>query len=145
MPYTVTRQLQWPDGTPVVEVSRGGIDYTNPDALVAKYAGEFQTYDNPVEAVETAIAMCRAWRSDGKLRARVGVGATGGMTMPFEPCSYKDARQWAKRELEALPKCDRCGGALPEHHYIHPELDDQRFCSEFCAEAATERFDHSES
>ena len=36
MPYTITRQRQFPEGTPVVEVSSGGLDYTNPDALVAK-------------------------------------------------------------------------------------------------------------
>jgi len=38
--YTVTRQIQWPDGTPVVEVSEGDINYTNPDALKEKYPGE---------------------------------------------------------------------------------------------------------
>ena len=136
MAYTVTRQIQWPDGTPVVEVSWGGIDYTNPDALVARYSGEFETLDDPVETVETAIAICRQWRRDGKPRARVGVGATGGMTMPFEPCSFHAARQWAKKELEALPKCDRCGDILPDPYYTHPDLDDQRFCREYCAEQA---------
>ena len=42
--YTVTRQCQWPDGDNVVEVSVGGIDYCNPDALSPKYAGEFEEY-----------------------------------------------------------------------------------------------------
>ena len=37
MKLVVTRQLQWPEGKRVVEVSVGGIDYVNPDALVAKY------------------------------------------------------------------------------------------------------------
>jgi len=37
--WTVTRQRQWPDGVDIVEVSAGGIDYTNPDALCAKYDG----------------------------------------------------------------------------------------------------------
>lgn len=134
MPYTVTRQLQWPDGTPVVEVSQGGLDYTNPDALVAKFPGEFATYDDPREAVETAIAICRAWRRDGRPGARVGVGATGGMTMPFDPCSFQQARCWAKKEFQTRPKCDRCGELLPQRHYTCPELDDQRFCSEYCAE-----------
>ena len=134
MPYTVTRQLQWPDGMPVVEVSVGGIDYTNPDALVARYPGEFETFDGPREAVETAIAICRAWRKDGEPAARVGVGATGGMTMPFETCSFKAARKWARERFEAMPKCDRCGRLLPEHYYTRPDLDDQRVCSEYCAE-----------
>ena len=134
MPYTVTRQLQWPEGAPVVEVSVGGIDYTNPDALVSRYPGEFDTYDDPREAVETAISICREWRKDGQPKARVGVGSTLGMTMPFEPCSFDYARRWAAKRFEALPKCDRCGKPLPERHYVHPDLDDQRFCSECCAD-----------
>ena len=106
MPYTITRQLQWPEGTPVVEVSRGGIDYTNPDALVARYPGEFETFDDPIEAMETAIAICRAWRKEWRKGQgpipRVAHGATGGMTMPFEPCTFQDARRWAKQEAQKI-------------------------------------------
>lgn len=138
MPYTVTRQCQWPEGTPVVEISAGGLDYCNPDALVERYSGEFCTYDDPREAVETAIAICRAWRKDGQPKARVGVGATLGMTIPFEACSYDAARKWAEKKYQELPKCDRCGNLLPEHHYTHTELDDGRFCSSHCAELASD-------
>lgn len=49
MVWTVTRQRQWPDGNEVVEISLGGIDYCNPDALAAQYPGEFQQYADPVE------------------------------------------------------------------------------------------------
>jgi hypothetical protein len=136
MPYTVTRQCQWPEGAAVVEISVGGIDYTNPDALVATYPGEFETYDAPHEAVEAAIAICRAWRKDSAPKARVAIGATLGMTMPFEPCSFAAARLWAAKMLEAMPKCDRCGDILPDPYYTHPDLDDQRFCREYCAEQA---------
>ena len=102
MPWTVTRQLQWPEGTPVVEVSSGGIDYTNPDALSPRYPGEFETYADPVEAVEAAILICRAWRKDSRKDAKVGYGATGGMTLPFDPSTFQEARQWAKRCQEKL-------------------------------------------
>jgi hypothetical protein len=102
MPYTVTRQVQWPDGNAVVEISSGGLDYANPDALSAKYPGEFETYDDPVDAVEAAIEICRAWRKDGKKSAMVGYGATGGMTMPFDPCTFKEAREWARKRHEKL-------------------------------------------
>jgi len=102
MPYTVTRQLQWPEGTPVVEISAGGRDYTNPDALSAKYPGEFETYADPVEAVEAAISICRAWRQDGKKEAKEGYGATGGMTLPFETCTFREVRRWAKQRREEL-------------------------------------------
>lgn len=133
MPYTVTRQRQWSEGTAVVEISAGGLDYTNPDALSAKYPGEFETYDDPREAVETAIAICEAWRRDGAPDAAVGYGANGGMTMPFEACTFQEARAWAKERAERLPKCDRCGAVLSNpRYYTVPELDDERFCSEFC-------------
>ena len=138
MPYTVTRQSQWPSGDKVVEVSAGGQDYTNPDALGSKYGrlGEFETFISPVLAVEAAIAICRAWRKDGAPSAKVGYGATGGMTMPFDSCTYEEARAWAAKREEQLPRCDRCGELLPEEHYTVPDLDGERFCREYCAEEA---------
>ena len=140
MPYTVTRQIQWHNGGAVVEVSSGGLDYANPDALVQKYEGEFQTFDDPVEAAETAIAICKVWRKDGAPRASVGYGGTGGITMPFDPCGYRELRKWAKKRYEQLPKCDRCGELLPKHPYIvfdDPDLG--KFCREYCAEEAVGR------
>lgn len=142
MPYTVTRQRQWPEGTPVVEISSGGIDYTNPDALVKKYQGEFETFDDPREAATAAIAICNAWRKDRASKAKVGHGATGGMTMPFDPTTFRDLLRWAKKVFKSLPKCDRCGELLPAKYYTVPELDDERFCREYCAEmAASEAFE----
>jgi hypothetical protein len=93
----VTRQVQWPTGKPVVEVSIGGIDYANPDALVAKYEGEFVEFDDSREAVEAAIRICREWRRDGRKDANVGFGSTGGFTAPFDDCTFKEARDWASR------------------------------------------------
>ena len=97
MKLVVTRQVQWPTGKPVVEVSIGGIDYTNPDALVAKYQGEFVEFEEPKEAVEAAIRICREWRKDGCKDANVGFGSAGGFTLPFEDCTFKEAREWARR------------------------------------------------
>jgi len=135
MPYTVSRQIQWPEGKQVVEISSGGLDYTNPDALVGKYPGEFETYDDPREAVQVAIAICRAWRKDGGKGARIAHGATGGMTMPFDPCTFPAAITWAMKRYECLPKCARCGGVLHENSiYTMEELGDDKFCSEYCAE-----------
>jgi hypothetical protein len=133
MPFTVTRQLQWPEGTPVVEVSAGGLDYTNPDALVQRYAGEFETFDDPRKAVAVAIAICKSWRKDGERRARIGHGATGGMTMPFDPCTFAQAMAWAERRYAELPKCDACGELLGKETY-HKWDSDEKFCSEYCVE-----------
>ncbi|GEM_PF-1592464 len=138
MPWTVTRQIQWPDGTPMVEISDGDLDYTNPDALGAQYPGEFQTYDDPEEAVEAALQILDYWQGAGQTDAQLGIGATGGMTMPFEPISPEQAREWAAKRREGLPKCDRCGEILGKERYSHPEIPDQVFCREYCAESAYE-------
>ena len=138
MPYTVTRQHQWPGGDYVVEVSAGGQDYTNPDALGVNFArlGEGETFLSPVAAVEAAIAICRAWRKDGAPKAKIAYGATGGMTMPFDPCTYEEAKKWAAKKEAELPRCDRCGELLPEKYFSVPEMDGDRFCREYCAEEA---------
>jgi len=147
--YTVTRQLQWPDNEPVVEVSYGGLDFTNPNALCEKYDGEFEEFKNPVEAVETAVEICEAWRKDGEKGAQIGIGATGGMVIPFEPCSFETARKWAQKESDSLEKCPTCGeivedlkewylaGIFTENDFF-PYDDGFKYCSEHCAEKASE-------
>ena len=132
--FTVTRQHQWPDGAFVVEVSAGGLDYTNPDALVAKYPGEFEEFSDPREAVNTAIEIIRAWRKDSKHRITIGVGSTHGMTMPFDEGTFKHAREWAKQLWESMPKC-ACGEPLPDKRdrYRADDWSGEEFCSEACA------------
>jgi len=149
MVWTITRQIQWPEGDPVVEVSEGGIDYTNPDALVAKYPGEFDEFKDPQEAVDTAIEICRAWVKDGEKKAKIGVGATGGMTMPFNGGTFQEARKWAKETWEKLEKCPTCeevvedvqewwqaGEWIGNEFYPFDHLD-EKYCSEYCAEKAS--------
>lgn len=154
--YTITRQLQWPEGTAVVEISAGSRDYTNPDALVAKYPGEFEEFNDPIEAVDTAIEICKSWRNDGTKKAKIGIGATGGMTMPFDTCTFKDARQWAKKTHEKLEKCPTCGeivedlkewyqaGIFTLSGEFIPYDDGDKYCSESCAEKASE-FENEEA
>jgi len=141
----VTRQRQWPEGKRVVEVSVGGMDYVNPDALVAKYPGELAEYDDPIEAVEAAIDVCRKWRIEGGCKgAKVGFGSTGGFTIPFEDCTFKEARKWA-RSFAARMHCEHCNSKLvydkvckkwicPELGITHNSLDDEILpeCSEDC-------------
>ena len=142
--YTVTRQIQWPDGGHLVEISAGGFDYTNPDALLEQFAslGEGETFLSPVKAVEAAIKVCEAWRAVGCDEAQIGHGATGGMTMPFDPCTYEEARAWAAEREASLPRCDGCGELLGKDRYRVQELHDEVFCREYCAEQAWD--DHCE-
>jgi hypothetical protein len=141
--WTVTRQHQWPDGNFVVEVSAGGIDYCNPDALGKKYPGEFEEYVSKVAAVEAAITIAKAWRRDcPKREIEIATGGTGGMTMPFsgEELSeevFAALRKKAAEADEKLPKCDHCGEILSEKW--HNNFDgDFVYCSENCASVAAE-------
>jgi hypothetical protein len=139
--FTVTRQCQWPDGKNVVEVSIGGIDYTNPDALSAKYSGEFEEYKNPREAVSTAIEIARQWRKDSGKRIAVAVGNTHGMTIPFSPDTQAHAIAWAKQVWESLPKCAGCNEPLPDserERWHANDWDGLEYCSERCATRAAE-------
>ena len=130
--WTVTRQCQWPDGGNIVEVSSGGLDYTNPDALAKKYVGEFQEFTDPRDAAETAIAICKAWRKDGTKNAKVGHGATGGGTFPFDGCTFNELLSWAKETHEKLEKCAQCGDILVEKW--GPFCGEEDCCSQYCAE-----------
>lgn len=145
MTWTITRQRQWPDGDNVVEISEGGIDYTNPDALAAKYPGEFQEFEDPREAVETAIEICRAWRKDGEKSATIGIGATGGYTIPFDSATFRNAKDWANEVWEKLEKCPHCGRIMEDAREwwnagewigdeFLPDEDSGKYCSEYCAE-----------
>lgn len=140
MTYTVTRQLQWPEGLPVVEISEGCLDYCNPDALVAKYPNEFKEFEDPREATEAAITILKAWREDGTRTAKIAVGATSGYTMPFEPSTIPRVRKWAKETYEQKEKCPMCGGLMPEKNerYTYEPFCEEEVCSEACAEKALE-------
>lgn len=147
--WTVTRQSQWPDCDPVVEISSGGLDYTNPDALVEKYPGEFETFRDPREAAAAALEICRLWRLDGEVAAKVGIGATCGMTMPFDSCEDAEVEKWGLGVYETLEKCSACGEIVegleewylaghcyPDGEFI-PYDDGEKYCSQHCAEKAS--------
>ena len=136
--YTVTRQIQHPDGNKVVEVSVGGIDYCNPGALYAKYAGEFIEFDDPRSAAETAIRIASEWRKNAHSRVSVAAGNTRGMTMPFDSCTVKELRAWAKKEWKSLEKCPQCGEPLPseQERYRANTWDGLDYCKDCAARIA---------
>ena len=141
--WTVTRQRQWPDGDFVVEISSGGFDLVNPGALVSKYAGEGEEYLSLVEAVEKAIKIAQQWQKDKpKEEILIGIGATGGYTMPFDGMelteeTFEDLRKQAKEHDDRLPKCDRCGEILGDTYYT---MDDNKYCREYCLEEDYKEF-----
>ncbi len=97
MVYTVSRQLQFPDGGLMVEISFGGSDYTNPDAFMPKYDGEGVEYDLATDAVAAAVDIRAKWAADAPDEIiEIGSGATCGMTCPFDSSAEKELLKWAK-------------------------------------------------
>lgn len=136
--FTVTRQHRWSDGLKIVEVSQGGIDYANPDALAKKWQGEFDEFTGMTAAVEAAIGIAKAWQETTTDQIFIGVGATHGMTMEFDALSlneknFDDLLTKAEKFDENLPRCGHCGDILTSRNYRH-EFSDDEFCSEYCAE-----------
>ena len=151
--WTETRQSQWSNnGLYVVEISAGGVDYTNPDALTNQYPGEFETFRGMLPAVEAAIKIAELWKADEKKRKKsrkihIGWGGTGGMTMPFDAMgacktNYKILRREAAKHDEKLEKCECCGEILPAKNHCNSRYGNKRtimdneypFCSVHCAE-----------
>lgn len=146
--YFVSRQIYWgvePEDSHVVEIAHGGRDYANPDMLVPKYADEGSEFENPVEAVEAALAIAEQWKYDAPtIKINIAHGFTGGGTLPFEPESEKELRTWAAEAWETLPKCHYCGKVLGKTKYhITEDPDLGEFCSEYCAETAARELEES--
>ena len=144
--FTVTRQIRWPDGLRIVEISQGSYDLVNPDALVKKYAGEGEEYVSPVEAVEVAISIAQQWQTQTKETVYLAMGATHGHTAVFdeEPLTeetFAALRATAEEIEEGMPRCDRCGDLLGKDYVKIRDggaCDGGNYCSESCASNAIE-------
>lgn len=150
MPYTLTRQCYFASDQPyVVEISHGDLDSTGSDAYAKHYKGEFETLQDPREAVDVALAIATAWKKDKpELDIHIAHGFTAGSTLQLEPESedweenVAALKKWAAEAWEKLPKCS-CGEPLPEERkqytLCEPYDDmDEAYCSERCAEKAYE-------
>lgn len=148
--FTVTRQHRWSDGLKIVEVSQGGSDYANPDALCKKWQGEFDEYTGMTPAVEAAIGIAKAWQETTTDQIFIGVGCTHGMTMDFDALTLNDKTfdmllNNAAKFDESLPKCEHCGDMLTGDNYGHEFSEGYCFCSERCAENAYHDLTHEEA
>ena len=143
--YTVTRQLQWPDGNLMIEISEGGFDYVNPDMLSPKYDQEGESFDNPIDAVDAALQILKDWQHDEpNNHIGIGYGATLGFTAPFDESDIAEIKAWAQKEYDRLPKCDRCGEIITDEYRIYDDPFEMRFCSEQCAEQTYDEMNESD-
>lgn len=141
--WFVSRQCYWgvgPEDCSVVEIAVGGLDYTNPDMLVDRWAklGEGQEYTDPREALKAAKLIRDAWKTaESDDMVHIEVGATGGYTMPFaEHPTDEQLDQWALAAWNVAPKCDRCGEPLSDEGFFTSAFSDDKFCSDNCADSA---------
>lgn len=134
--FCVSRQLRWPDGLRIVEITEGGGDYMNPDAL----AGHCHEHETCSEAVEAAIDDADKWaRERPKDKIYLAIGYTHGMTaaldeMPRGAATYAMLRKIAKRHDATIPRCAECGEYLSDEKYGDPSAGEFDCCSERCAE-----------
>jgi hypothetical protein len=158
--YYVSRQCYYYAQRNVVEVAVGGLDYAGSDMLSLRYKhlGEGKEYTDPIEAVEAAITICRAWRKDFQQHRKevatkaatgaptnttanfvswpaITLGHTMGMGIELESHSFANARAWAEHRAKTLPRCARCGEILGKTTYqVFTGDPDAEYCSENCAE-----------
>lgn len=140
--WVVTRQNYWGvevDDANVVEIAFGGMDYAGADALSAEYPGEFAEFTDPREAAKTALEIQKLWQTaEPNKKINIAQGATGGMTLPFEPDTVDAITAWADTRWEALDKCEMCGDVLPAEAYFDV-FGEPTLCSEFCADKQHEQ------
>ncbi len=133
MLYAVTRQCQWPDGDCFVQISRGGLNYIDPNVLSPRYAGEFETYHDPRKAAEAAIHICLAWRKDGQIDANIEFAFVYHLKAYCKPVTFQEVEEWAREEYKKLPKCEGCGELLPKNYYALSNSHNTKFCAKDCA------------
>lgn len=154
--YTVSRQLPWGTADAVVEVTRGGPDYTGSDQLVTRHydLGEGRTFASCVEAFEAARAIAAAWaatRRSPPETVLVNIGDNGGGlfvltdAVPHTDVAGVNALAERAAAIDAqLPRCAECGEILPKPSERwgneQTRMDGEHpFCSERCAEKDAQR------
>jgi hypothetical protein len=137
--FFVSRQIEYPSGMLLVEICEG-LDYASPDMLVIKYGrlGEGQEFKSPIEAVEAAIAIQKAWRKDKTVRDGIAIsfGNTHGFSGVSLPrMTHKKLRETAEKIYQGLDKCVQCGEILGKQTFTHDfAIPGEKFCREYCAE-----------
>jgi hypothetical protein len=143
--WFVSRQHYFYQDILVVEIAYPSIDYSSPDMLVSKYAGEGKSYDNPIEALNVAISIMEAWKLDNPEEE---IGITYGSFNGYEGETYdnlEELKQLIQKEYDSLPKCSYCNELIDGEEYFvndDSQFNEEKFCSEYHAEKAySEGFD----
>jgi len=136
MKFIVSRQHYFYSGEYIVEIAYPSIDYSGSDMLVSKYPEEGE-YDDPREALDAAIAVQTAWKTDCPDKS-VGISFGHFDMIEGEPEEIENLKAEIEKFYNELPKCDMCGDLLDENdiYTIADDPDAGNFCSLRCVEKA---------
>jgi hypothetical protein len=152
--YFVSRQCNYYDeGAYSVEIALA-LDVSGPGALVAKYSGELEEYDDPREAASAAIGIAGAWRKDlaqedkaDELPAECFTVAGNALVYPTVADAFTadELTAWAQERYERLPRCEVCGDVVASGEKYRDEFGESfAACCDVHAETYLEREDSSD-
>jgi hypothetical protein len=136
MQFFVSRQFYYYQQINAVEIAFPSIDYSGPDMLCEKYAGEGELYDDPRDAVNAAIEIKEMWEKDSGEVVVITAGSFDGFE--GEESTVEELRTWAEKQYDSMEKCAVCGEILGENWYTNQdsEFSEDKFCSEVHADKA---------
>jgi hypothetical protein len=140
--YYVNRILDYYEGTFSVEVVAGR-DTGNPGRLGTEYRhlGEDESYADPRCAAIAAVRVQREWQK--KREELIGLVHNGQVAgewgVPGAEATVIELFMWANKEYRHLAKCGNCGDVLGATTYYIDWGNEERYCSDVCAEIAHNR------
>jgi len=130
MAYIITRQAET-EGYGFIEVTYDK-GFIGKNALKKKYTGEFEDFDDPRAAVETAILIRGLWqREEPDLMIGYGFGSTIDQSVAAHATyDAEKLRKWALDRVRSFPFCEWCDGIIykPDDIYSYKDYPGVVFC-----------------
>ena len=134
MGYIATRHFRL-EGYGHIEITYGK-DFIGESVLKKKYAGEFDEFDDPRAAVETAILIKNIWQHDEPdILIDYAFGSTIDQRVAcIGTFSAETLRKWALDRVRGFPVCEWCKEIIysPDNIYTYQDYPDVIFCSPGC-------------
>jgi hypothetical protein len=132
MGYIATRHFRL-KGYGHIEITYGK-DFIGDSVLTPKYAGEFEEFDDPRAAVETAILIKNLWQHD---EPDISIDYVFGSPIDqrvacIGTVDAENLRKWALDTVRHFPVCEWCKEIIykPDNIYSYREHPGIVFCSQ---------------
>lgn len=134
--FYLTQQRYWHD-----EEGRNCLELASQLDAVSPGCIEFITEsDDPREIALKAIQLQDYYFTDKNEDWPITIGTVLCYGNPDDGLCVEEVKLWGERHYKALDKCDRCGELLGKTWFVHDFADEERFCSEHCADEAYRDF-----